>query len=177
MDSSFCVVEHSWHPFENEPRPSELMLLGVTQVSVDNRTLGHLISKTQLSELTCPCQPRTELPALKFHPLLLATWGLFEMFLGQKPIMLKMTPLVWSLGPGVQGLSEKSGCPQRLLLFCNSEGPLWGWPTPLGTTLKAIAGAAEVCGQWSSEAACRTRGPVRLPADHVERQAGFPHPS
>ena len=30
LDSSFCVVEHSWHPFENEPRPSELMLLGVT---------------------------------------------------------------------------------------------------------------------------------------------------
>lgn len=99
------------------------MLLGVTQVLVDNWSLGHLVSKTQLSELTCPCKPRTELTALKFHPLLLATWGLFEMFLGQKPIMLKMTPLVWSLGPGVQGLGEKSGCPQRLL-FSNSEGPL-----------------------------------------------------
>ena len=103
-----------------------------TGVSVDNRTLGRLISKTQLSELTSPCKPRTEPTTLKFHPLLLAMRGLFEMFVGQNPIMLKMAP---------------SSGPQAL-----------GWPTLLGATLKAMAGSAAVCGQWPSEAACRPRG-------------------
>lgn len=117
------------------------MFLEVAQVSVDNRTLGRLISKTQLSELMSPCKPRTELTALKFHPLLLATRGLFEMFVGQNPVMLKMTP---------------SSGPQALR-----------WPTPLGATLEAMAGAAAVCGQWPSEAACRPRGEA----------AGLPHPS
>ena len=130
--SSFRVVEHSWHPLGTKPRPSELVFLGVVRVSVDNRTLERLISKTQLSELTSPCKPRTEPTTLKFHPLLLATRGLFEMFVGQNPIMLKMAP---------------SSGPQAL-----------GWPTLLGATLKAMAGSAAVCGQWPSEAACRPRG-------------------
>ena len=77
------------------------MFLGVVQMLLDNRTLGRLISKTQLSELMSPCKPRTELTALKFHPLLLAMWGLFEMFVYQSPIMFKTTPLVLSPGPGV----------------------------------------------------------------------------
>ena len=74
------------------------MFLGVVQMLLDNRTLGHLTSKTQLSELTSPCKPRPELTALKFHPLLLAMWGLFVY---QSPIMFKTTPLVLSPGPGV----------------------------------------------------------------------------
>lgn len=73
LASSFRVAEHSWHLSGTESQAPELMVLGVTQVLVDNWTLGHLISKTQLSEFASPCKARTELTALKFHTWLLVT--------------------------------------------------------------------------------------------------------
>ena len=73
LASSFCIAERSWHPSGTESQAPELTVLGVTQVLVDNRTLRHLISETQLSEFASPCKPRTELTALKFHTWLLVT--------------------------------------------------------------------------------------------------------